>query len=99
MLSDYSDWIIDLPISNADDLFPSYSDGCDVKASVALFNSILLQRVEETYPVAIVNQVKQSKYYTYGPETAERRQEENILMNLAAIGEKLYEDGDWYVLN
>lgn len=98
MPTDYSDWIIDLPLSNADDLFPNYSDGCDVPASVALFNSMLLEAVETKYPKACVNQTNRHKYEVYGPENLGDVTEEDIIAELIYLGETLYEDGEWYVL-
>ena len=54
MTTDYSDWIITIPHLGEKDLFPSFSDGCDVRASVAKLNELYLRAVESDFPGAWV---------------------------------------------
>lgn len=52
MVSDYSDWIISIPLLGEKDLFPSFSDGCDVAASVVNANALFIKESTKVFPGA-----------------------------------------------
>lgn len=99
MLPDYSDWIITIPLADAKELFPTFADGCDAGASVARFNAMFLDRAQEAYPNAWINQEKRSGIDANGPEMLMGHFSNNIEIDLEYIKDDIYEKGDWYVLS
>ena len=68
MSAGYSDWIITIPRLVEKDLFPSFSDGCNVRESVALFNDLFMQAVGADFPGAWVDQA--SRFDIQSPDDA-----------------------------
>lgn len=67
MLADYSDWIVTIPLEKISFRF---SDGVDVAGSTALFNSMLLARMEKCLPGAWVIQEDCRKVNVNAPDGA-----------------------------
>jgi hypothetical protein len=98
MLSDYSDWIIAIPLANAKELFPTFTDGCDVGASAARFNATLLQLIEHQYPGAWVNQENRTGFEVNSPDDLEVT-EGFVIAHLSKCWLDVYNQGEWYVLS
>lgn len=93
---DYSDWIITLPLAAEKQLFPSFSDGVNVGASVALFNSELMARVQDAYPGAWINQEQRIGYDVSTPDGS-KLIEGHVVGELSRCWLDVYDVGDWYV--
>ena len=96
MRTDYSGWIITIPHMGEKDLFPSFSDGCDVRASVAKFNQLYLRAIESDFPGAWVESGLglDIQYPDDVPQLA-------VLLVAAGLNTmrvRLKYDGEWYVL-
>jgi hypothetical protein len=94
--TDYSDWIITIPLATAKQLFPSFSDGVNVAASVVKFNAMLLDKVQEVYAGSWVNQERRIGYDVSTPDGL-NLSEGNVVGELSRCWLEVYDAGDWYV--
>lgn len=94
IITDHSDWIITIPLADAKKLFPTFTDGVNVKESVAQFNSMLLDRVQATYPGSWVNQERREGFDVSLPTVFDPGFVKMFLQN---ISRDVYDSGDWYV--
>jgi hypothetical protein len=94
--TDYDGWIITLPLATERQLFPSFSDGADVGASVARFNAMMLDRVQEMYAGAWVNQESRQWFEVSSPDSS-KLEEVRVIHNLTVISKDVRDGGEWYV--
>ena len=95
MRTDYSDWVITIPLLGEKDLFPSFSDGCNASESVAKFNSMFLLEVEKNFPEAWVDQGR--RFDVIPPGDATDAEESAVREELIETGKRVRDGSEWMV--
>lgn len=94
--TDYDGWIITLPLATERQLFPSFSDGADVRASVARFNAKFRESVEKQLNGAWINQETRHTCEICSPNDWIEK-EIQVQETITDLWNITYAYGDWYV--